>query len=268
MKRFSIGRVAAVMSTAALAAAFGLPSAAAADSTTLPDNVTLQVLQPTPHEVVTTPTLAIQVNAVGYRVDARYAGTPDSSFVGHYHEILDGMLVDMSPMQDGERDAMSMVGVSVGPHVLTLIPANNDHTMVMAGAVSVPFTYAGAYLSPPAPVEYPNAPSITITSPANNATVSGSFFYMTADVSNFNLSQDAFGKGNIEGCGHWHIFLDQPMMANMLTMAGSNTQMVSLKGVTPGWHTFWAVLVNNMHMPFMGEPTTMTSVTLFVQSSG
>jgi hypothetical protein len=42
--------------------------------------------------------------------------------------------------------------------------------------------------------------------------------------------------------------------------------VVSLKGVTPGWHTFYAVLVGNDHMPIM--PMTMASVTLHVQSSG
>ena len=74
------------------------------------------------------------------------------------------------------------------------------------------------------------------------------------------------------GEGHWHIFLDQPMMANMLTMGGGPSQTVSLKGVTPGWHTFWAVLVDNHHMPFMDStaafsPITATAVTLLVRSA-
>jgi len=41
------------------------------------------------------------------------------------------------------------------------------------------------------------------------------------------------------------------MMANMLTMAFTNSQQVYLTGVSPGVHTFYAVLVNNQHMPFM-----------------
>jgi hypothetical protein len=230
-------------------------------------NVGLNVFLPMPGEVVTGSSLPILLNAVGYRLDARYAGTPNFPGVGHYHEILDGRLVDMTPMRDANQDTVSMVGVTPGPHVLTLVPACNDHSMVMSAAVNIPFTYAGPYLPPPAPVYFPNPSHISIVSPANGATVQGSTFTMTAKVSNFELCAECFGKANIDGVGHWHIFLDQPMMTNMLTMAGGTSQNVSLKGVTPGWHTFWAVLVNNQHMPFMGMPNTMTSVNLFVQSA-
>jgi hypothetical protein len=89
---------------------------------------------------------------------------------------------------------------------------------------------------------------------------------MTANVSNFVLCGDCFGKGDVAGEGYWHIFLDQVNMARMLTMAGGPSQVVSLKGVTPGWHTFYAVLVGNGHMPIM--PMTMASASLFVQSTG
>jgi hypothetical protein len=44
----------------------------------------------------------------------------------------------------------------------------------------------------------------------------------------------------------------------MLTMASTNSQQVYLTGVTPGWHTFSTVLVDNQHMPFVvTDPTTM-----------
>jgi hypothetical protein len=87
---------------------------------------------------------------------------------------------------------------------------------------------------------------------------------MTVSTSNFVLCGECFGKDNVTGVGHWHVFVDQPMMANMRTMASDTTQEVPLKGLTPGWHTFYAVLVNNQHMPFMGVPSTMTAVTLYV----
>jgi hypothetical protein len=89
-------------------------------------------------------------------------------------------------------------------------------------------------------------------------------------------SGECFGKDLVGGEGHWHIFLDQPMMANMLTMGSGDgstgTQTLSLKGVMPGWHTFWVVLVNNDHMPFMTSTGMLvagmaTSVNLYVQSA-
>jgi hypothetical protein len=253
----------------AVAAAFGPTTAAAGDANltpgTLSDRVSLQVSLPTPYEVVTTSTLTLQVTASGYQLDARYAGTPDLAYVGHYHEILDGRLVDMTPMRDGNRDAVSMVGVTRGLHMLTLVPANNDHSMVMSAAVSIPFFYEGTYLPEPAAPGFIGAPSVTITSPANSSTVQGSFFYMSADVQNFALCPECFGKADVTGVGHWHIFLDQVGMPYMLTMAGSNTQMVSILGVSPGWHTFYAVLVGNDHMPIM--PMTMSAITLYVQPS-
>lgn len=260
---FPLGVAATVLAT--VVTLLSVHVAAASDSTGgLSSSVNLQVLSPTPGEVVTGPTLAINVNAVGYKLDAGFAGTPDLPHIGHYHEILDGRLVDMTPLQTPTSDTVSMVDVAPGPHVLTLVPANNDHSMVLSAAVSIPFTYAGPFLPPPAAVVFPNPPTVAITTPANGATVSGSSFFMTASVSNFTLCGVCFGKDNIAGVGHWHIFLDQPDMAHMLTMASDTTQEVSLKAVPTGWHTFYAVLVNDQHMPFMGTPSSMASIQLYV----
>lgn len=62
---------------------------------------------------------------------------------------------------------------------------------------------------------------------------------------------------------------------NLVTMGGgsgtSESQVISLKGITPGWHTFYVQLEDNHHMPVMtsgGTPVPMTSVTLYVRSSG
>lgn len=227
---------------------------------TLPSTVSLTVEQPTPYQVITG-SLPIEVEANGYVIDARYAGTPDSSVIGHYHEVLDGRLVDMTPYINGTKDTMPMTGVTDGLHTLTLIPSNNDHSTVGSG-VSIPFYYEGPYLPEPPGYSGTAAAGITITSPANGSSVSGNYFTMTANVTNFVLCGTCFGKGDVAGEGHWHVFLDQVGMAHMLTMAGGPSQAVSLKGVTPGWHTFYALLVGNDHMPIM--PMTMASVTLYV----
>jgi len=240
------------------------PATASAPSSGLPSTVSLKVLSPTTGEVVTTPTLALNVVAVGYKLDAAFAGTPNLPHIGHYHEILDGRLVDMTPLHNPNSDTISMVDVAPGPHILTIVPANNDHSMIMSAAVNIPFTYAGPFLPPPAPVVFPNPPTVAITSPTNGATVAGSSFFMTVSLNNFGLCGDCFGKDNITGVGHWHIFLDQPIMSHMLTMAGDVTQEVSLKAIPPGWHTFYAILVSDQHMPFMGVPSSMTSVSLYV----
>jgi hypothetical protein len=250
------------------------PGVAAADTPgvpgTLPSSVSLTVLQPTAGQIITAD-LPIHVVANGYLIDSRYAGTPDSSFVGHYHEILDGHLVDMTPYRDGNRDTIPMTGVSRGWHTLTLVPANNDHSQVNAVAVNIPFDYEGAVV--PEPAGATGNAAIAITAPANGSTVQGDAFTLSASVNNFVLCGSCFGKADVVGEGHWHIFLDPPAgpmslmawMPHMLTMAGGPSQVVSLKGVTPGWHTFVGVLVGNDHMPIM--PMAMASVNLLVQSA-
>jgi hypothetical protein len=265
-RRLPIAKRIGLIGALALLVALIVSGVSAADNTGLSSTVGLNVLVPTPNEVVTGTVLPIQVLANGYRIDARYAGTPNQPTVGHYHEILDGNLVDMTPYQDGNRDTMPMVGVTHGLHTLTLVPASDDHSTITSAAINIPFYYEGPYLPEPAGYIGSGSPGITITAPADGSTVQGSSFTMTASFTNFVMCGQCFGKPLVAGEGHWHIFLDQVDLAHMLTMGSDTSQTVSLKGVTQGWHTFYAVLVDNHHMPIM--PMTMTAENLYVQSSG
>jgi hypothetical protein len=264
----------ALVTTILLAMAI-VPAVAASDGS----NWTVRLLSPKPYQVVTDSYLQIWMQSSGYRMDARYAGTPDLPTVGHVHEILDGRLIDMVPVSpDGmsSRDAISMVGVTPGLHYLTIVPARNDHSMITASAVTTPFYYEGPYLPEPRPYNFTSQPSITIVSPTPLSTVSGAYFLMTVNIQNFVVCGNCYGKDLVNGVGHWHIFADQPMMPNMQTMANTNTQQNYLLGLPNGWHTFYAVLVNNQHMPFMVTnpdgtmgfaPGTITSITLYVNNS-
>ena len=196
----TLALVAGLVVTLAAAIALPLDTASASSKAGLGSKVALEVIAPTPGEVVTGPSLAITVFADHYKLDALYAGTPNSRRIGHYHEILDGNLVDMAPLHDPNHDTISMVGVTPGTHVLTLVPANNDHSAVMSAAVNIPFTYAGPYL--PEPVGLAGTPGISITSPAHGSTVSGDSFSTTADVTNFQLCGECFGKADVAGEGH------------------------------------------------------------------
>jgi hypothetical protein len=224
---------------------------------------TLTVLSPTRNQIVTTSVLPLQVFANNYQFDSRFAGTPNLPTIGHYHEILDGRLIDMSPTTDPQHDTISMVGVLPGPHVLTIVPARNDHSMIMQSAVNIPFIYAGPFLPQPGPFTFNNPATISVVPPTSNI-VKGNSFVLTVNVQNFVLSGESFGKELEAGVGHWHIFLappgtlSLPEMATMLTMASTSSQKVYLTGVTSGWHTFSAVLVDNQHMPFVvTDPVTM-----------
>ena len=66
-----------------------------------------------------------------------------------------------------------MVGLQLGPHVLTIVPAWNDHMEVSAAAVDIPFSYAGPFLPEPDGYSGPGGPSIALTAPAGGAVISG-----------------------------------------------------------------------------------------------
>ncbi len=244
---------------------------------------TLTVLSPTPFQVVTTSVLPLHVFANNYRLDSRYAGTPVLPMIGHYHEILDGRLIDMAPTTDAQHDTISMVGVVPSltvPHVLTIVPARNDHSMIMANALMIPFYYAGPFLPQPTCATCGGSPTISIVPPTSSI-VRGDSFALTVSVQNFFFSNPSYGKELVAGVGHWHVFCElptmpmvQPVMPNMLTMAYTDSQQIYLTGVGTGWRIFYAVLVNNQHMPFMVmdpatgamtfAPGTVASVTLNV----
>ncbi len=248
-----------------------------------PQNWTLQVLSPKPNDIITTPYLNIHVNAHGYHFDVRYAGTANLLNIGHYDELIDGRLIDMSGRA---ADSISMVGITPGPHILTLVPAQNNHSELMESAVNIPFTYAGPFLPQPGPFTFPDPPSLMITSPANGSTVHGGSFDITVDIQNFVLSSESYGKEMVDGVGHWQIYVDLPpmmnctcnhsdpghtvhmmmMMTHLKTLASTNTQQVYLKGLTPKtYHTFTAILVDNQHMPLM--PMVMDMITVYVAST-
>jgi hypothetical protein len=244
MKKFLVVMIIVVFSLSIISLA------APVKATTDGSDWTLTVLSPTPYQVVTTYDLPLHVFANNYQFDSRYAGTPNLPTIGHYHEILDGRLIDMAPTTDAQHDTISMVGVVPGLHVLTIVPARNDHSMIMANAVMVPFYYEGPFLAQPTCTTCSGSASISIV-PSTSNVVKGNSFTLTMDVQNFLFSNPSYGKELVAGVGHWHIFLDQVMMSNMLTMAYTNSQQVYLTGVAPGVHTFYAVLVQNNHMPFM-----------------
>lgn len=233
--------------------------------------VSIKIVSPKANTVVKVLELPLIVSPSGFTLDSGLAGTPDKATLGHYHEFLDGILVDMAPLRDPTKDTISLIGIKKGKHILMIVPARNDHSLIMSGASTVSFTYSGEFTPLPVGNKNTGQPNISISSPAAGSTVSGSSFDLTAKISNFVLCEGCFGKKVVARQGHWHIFIDQPMMANMLTMAGGFTQEVSLKGITPGVHTFWAVLVDNQHSSFMDLKTkimvdgTATSIQLNVQ---
>ncbi len=216
-------------------------------------SVTLSGLEPA--ATVTDNQVTVNVAPNGYTFSCEGAGKANIDGVAHYHTILDGALIDM---ECTPTMTISMQNVAPGPHTLIVVPALDDHEEIQAGAAMLDFTYAPTDPLPEITAAATTAaPTISIVSPAPGTEVSGDFT-VTVAVTDYTLSEDLFGKANVPGYGHWHLNVDSttgPMMGmtTMLGMSGSDTFQASTHGLTPGPHTFFAILVDNQHAPLMPE---------------
>ena len=209
----------------------------------------LSVLQPRTGTVVQGNNVPTRVAISGWRVDGMLAGKALVPGVGHYHVHLDGRLVNA---YGAPRAALSLQNVAPGKHELSFVLARNDHSEVASSGKTVGFRYKPSSRLPVVkPATFPGAPSIRIVSPKNGTVVNGGVALKVA-VGNFNLSSALFGKLPVGGYGHWHVFLDEPAMANMMMMTAGKTLDISLKGVPRGKHKLIAVLADNLHAPVQG----------------
>lgn len=230
----------------------------------MPDwSVALSGLEP--GASVTDNQVTVDVAPSGYAFSCADAGKPNLEGVGHYHVILDGALVNMFCTPSA---IISLQNVAPGTHTLMAVPAMDDHEEIAAGAASVDFAYAPTNPLPEiTAAATTTAPTISIVSPAPGTEVSGDFSVQVA-VTDFTLSDALFGKADVPGYGHWHLNVDStsgPMMGmmTMLGMSGSDTFQASTKGLAPGPHTFFAIVVDNQHAPLM--PEVVAQVELIVK---
>jgi hypothetical protein len=131
-------------------------------------------------------------------------------------------------------------------------------------------------------------PAVTIVSPADGATV-GPQFTMRVQPANFKPSLDLEGKPNINGYGHYHVFVDMKMsempmqmsgestsggsmqmsgemsmmsMAGMVGMPGSDSFPVDLSAWKNGQHTITVEPVQNDHTEIHGAKPAMITISL------
>jgi hypothetical protein len=238
----------------------GLAAAAPPPMMTVHTGAKVKVLRPTPSAVVTGNNVQTAVSITHYKLDCALAGTANRKGIGHYHIELDGALVNMFC---AKQTAISMLDVAPGKHTLMFIPAANDHADDMKAAKKVSILYKPSQpLASAKPLHFPGKPSVTILSPKDGATVRGGFD-LTVDVRNFHLSCALYGKAPVTGYGHWHANVDTTKlgmmgMGTMLGMSCGKTFHVSIAGIKPGTHRFYAILEDNIHAPTIGAQTSVS----------
>ena len=226
------------------------PAGGGSQMMTVDTGATVAVASPRPGKVVRSNAVPFDARLSNFDVDCRFAGTPNRAGVGHYHVELDGALVNMFCT---DRDRVSLQNVAAGKHTLTFLAAENDHADDMKSAKKLSFTYKPSKPLPAIKAEHKGRPSIRILSPKPGTMVHGGFD-LTVRAKNFEFSCALYGKPDVAGYGHWHINVDSTSkgmmgMGTMLGMSCARTFHVSLAGIKPGPHTFFAILEDNQHAP-------------------
>jgi hypothetical protein len=228
-------------------------------------NMKVLITSPASGTKVTGNSVTLAVQASGYTPTCVLAGKADQAGTGHYHILLDKALVNMYCTPTA---TISMQNVAPGMHTLTAVPTLNDHTEIDENGNSITIDYEPTHPLPTiSGATFAGAPAITILSPKNGATVSGTFDVMVK-VTNYNLSCDLMGKPDVSRYGHWHLNLDSmsgPMMGmgTMLGMSCSTVFQATTQGLKPGQtHTLIALLTDNGHAPL--NPPVASEVTVMI----
>jgi hypothetical protein len=150
--------------------------------------------------------------------------------------------------------------VGAGTHTIAVQLVNNDHTPVIPAVVDTITVNV-------APAPAAAAPTISIVSPSNGASLQSANITVTVAVNNFNVV-DKQGQANVPGEGHIHFYLDvaapttpgQVAIPATGTWAHVATTTYTFDNVDAGSHTIAVELVNNDHTPLVPPVVSNISV--------
>jgi hypothetical protein len=154
---------------------------------------------------------------------------------GHYHVYLDGQ-TSTEKMAYGQTSTVTFSGVSPGPHTVTVVLANPDHTdlqPLVSQAIRVNVEQSGG-----------NTPTLSITSPADGATVQGPEVTVT------------LSSTNMPAGGYYYVTVSN---GGFIT---GNGPTFTFPSVTSGTHTITAQLYSADGMPL--SPAVSQTVTITV----
>lgn len=241
------------------------------------DKPSLAILAPAANGVITANAIDVQLKISNFSLDCAQAGRPDKQGVGHLHVMLDtSTMATLTNFYCGEAFSIPGDGLTPGKHTLIVALASNTHMVMMDTAQMAVFDYQPAQPKPLPAANDQGKPGLTLVSPSDGSTVS-SKFTVTVKAVNFTPTANLEGKSNVPGYGHYHVFVDTPMMgmsamatpaanvtgtpmadgqmammsmAGMVLMPGSDAFDLDLSAWGPGKHTIWIEPVQNDHTQF------------------
>ena len=240
----------------------------------------IAVISPANGETVTTTDIPVRVLVSNFTLSAADVGLPDKDGEGHIHVMLNGMNMGvLFNFYTGPTFTLPGQGMKPGQHTLTFDLASNTHEDMEDTVTNVTINYQ-PLTAQPAPDVNPSsaAPEVSIVWPPDGATV-GPLFTLQVTKQNFAPSLELEGKPNLAGYGHYHVFVDMPMMdttgggggqdmggmmsmAGLIAMVGNDSIPVDLRAWPNGPHTITVEPVQNDHTPIQGAKEAMIKITL------
>jgi hypothetical protein len=237
----------------------------------------LTVLSPSNGDTVTSTDIPVSVQVSNFTLSTPDVGLPDKDGEGHIHVMLDGMNMGvLFNFYTTPQFTLPGQGIKPGQHTLTFDLASNTHVDMEDTVTSVTLNYQplAAQAAPQANASNA-APEVSIVWPPDGATV-GPVFTLRVNKKNFTPSLQLEGKPNLAGYGHYHVFVDMPMMdmggghdmegmmsmAGMIAMPGNDDIPLDLRAWPNGKHTITVEPVQDDHTPIQGASSGMISITL------
>src|SRR5229473_1072784 len=239
----------------------------------------ITVLSPKAGDTITSTDIPVSVQVSNFTLSPADVGLPDKDGEGHTHVLLDGMNMGVHfNLYTSPTFTPPGQGIKPGQHTLTFDLASNTHEDMEDTVTNVTINYqpATAKAAPQASATI-STPEVTVVWPPNGATV-GPLFTLQVTKNNFTPSLELEGKPNLAGYGHYHVFVDMPMMdmtggggqgmegmmsmAGMIAMPGNDNVPVDLRAWPNGQHTITVEPVQNDHTPIQGAMPAMVTITL------
>src|SRR5260370_11126196 len=234
----------------------------------------LSILSPQAGENVTSTDIPVSIQVSNFSLSSADVGLPDKDGEGHIHVMLDGMNMGvLVNFYTSPTFTLAGQGMKPGQHTLTFDLASNTHVDIEDTVTNVPINYQRATAkAAPQASSSSGTPEVTVVWPPNGATV-GPLFTIQVSRNNFTPSFELEGKPNLAGYGHYHVFVDMPMMdrtggqgdMGMMSMAGmpaTDSIPVDLRAWPNGQHTITAEPVQNDHTPIQAAKEAMITITL------
>ena len=237
----------------------------------------IAVISPSNGDTVSSTDIPVRVQVSNLTLSTPDVGMPDKDGEGHIHVMLDGMNMGVL-FNFYTTPTFTLPGQAMKPgqHTLTFDLASNTHEDMEDTVTNVTINYQ-PLTAQPAPQASPSAvaPEVSIVWPPDGATV-GPLFTLQVSKTNFAPSLELEGKPNLAGYGHYHVFVDMPMMdttgggggegmmsmAGMIAMVGNDSIPVDLRAWPNGAHTITVEPVQNDHTPIQGAKEATIRITL------